>query len=299
MIAYVGTSIVGAVFLVTGIMKALNAKAFITHVFSYGILPPRLLTPIAIGYIGMECALGMALILQAFLSWLIPGALALLLGLSTLTLWAAWSGRTANCHCYGGLLDIKPWQSIGLNLGYGFCLAVAWLDPVRAHQTAPWQGLVALGVGVLTVGLAWWSRHRLLINVLLHPGRRWKQHWLKATPLDLQSGTHLVMFLSPQCTSCHQWLQHLNVLSTQKDSPPLLGITALNPEEIAQFKANQQVWFPVVAMDAWLFGAMVDFMPTFILLKDGVIANKWVNQIPNVFIDRIQQVYERLLAKNT
>jgi hypothetical protein len=258
-----------------------------------------LLTPLTLGYIGMECALGMALILQTFLPWLLPGALALLLGLSTLTLSTAWSRRTANCHCYGSLLNIKPWQSIGLNLVYGLCLAVAWVNPMDAPQTAPWQVLVPLGVGALTIALAWWSRHRPLINGLLHPGRRWKQHWLKATPLDLQSGTHFVMFLSPQCTSCHQWLQHLNVLSTQKDLPPIIGIMALSSEEITEFKADHQVWFPVVAMDDWLFSTMVDLMPTFIWLEDGVIADKWVDQVPDLFLDRIQQIYERLLAKST
>ncbi len=122
----IGTWIVGAVFLGTGIVKALASQEFITQVFRYRLLSPLLVPFVAIAFIGLECAWGLGLILNEFPNYLIPGSIILIFCLSILTIWSTSTGPTEDCGCYGGLLVITPTQSVLLNLGYIALLGLAW-----------------------------------------------------------------------------------------------------------------------------------------------------------------------------
>src|SRR5437660_8392594 len=101
------SAIVGAVFLVTGMLKAVDSGAFVTQVFRYQLLPPRLVFPAALLFVGLECGLGVALIV-GLSAWALPLTMATLAAFSGLTLWGAKSGRVEDCGCYGGLVLISP-----------------------------------------------------------------------------------------------------------------------------------------------------------------------------------------------
>lgn len=296
MIAILCTFIVGAVFLVTGVVKALSSKSFIELVFRYGLLPQWLAIPTAITFIGLECALGVALILHEFPQWLVPGTIILILCLSVSTIWATSTKRTEDCGCYGGLLVITPKQSILLNLGYILLLSWAWFYPVANHQTQTWQWVLALVALVAGTISGWKSQEKPLVDFSrLKPGNRWHPQWLKDSTQDLQQGAHFVVFLGKDCPYCKQWVPLLNVMSTQKDLPNVVGILALSQEEIEAFKAEHLVRFPIAGMDKLLFGYMVDSYPTAVLIEDGVISNKWLGEIPKEFFNRIRQFYESVV----
>lgn len=292
--AYFCTLIVGAVFLITGMVKALSSRQFIWHVFRYGLLPPRIVPLMAISFIGLECALGVALILHEFPQWLVPGSIVLLLGLSALTLWSTSSGRTSDCGCYQGLLAITPKQSLLLNVGYILLLGIAWLYPVADHHTKTWQWVLTSVVLVSVSLLSWQSRYQPLVDFNhLTPGRQWKPSWLKNSSFDLQQGSHFVVFLSKGCPTCKRWIPFLNVMNTQKDFPQVIGIMDLTNEELEVFRDELEVYFPLVVMDKPLFNSMVDAFPTAVLIEDGFISSKWIGEIPEEFLDRIVQLYEK------
>ena len=296
MLTIVCTFIVGAVFLVTGVVKALSSKSFIELVFRYGLLPRQLVIPTAITFIGLECALGVALILHEFPQWLVPGTIILILCLSASTIWATSTKRTEDCGCYGGLLVITPKQSILLNLGYILLLGWAWFYPVANHQTQSWQWVLALVALIAGSISGWKSQEKPLVDFSrLKVGNRWHPQWLKNSSQDLQQGSHFVVFLGKDCPYCKQWVPLLNVMSTQKDLPNVLSILALSDEEIEAFKAEHLVRFPIAQMDKLLFGYMVDSYPTAVLVEDGVISNKWLGEIPKEFFNRIRQFYESVV----
>jgi len=295
---YLSVFFVGAIFLITGIAKAINSKQFIQHIFRYRLLPRQTVIPVAISFIALECALGAAIIFHIFPQWLVPGSILLLLGLSALTLWSTVSGRTEDCGCYGGLLIIPPKYSILLNLGYILLLGIAWLNPSADHHTQTWQWVFCLLVLVSTSVLSWQSRNKPLVDFIrLKVGNRWKRRWLKNSPHDLLKGSHFIVFLSQECPYCKRWVPFLNVMSTQKDLPQTLGIMSLTREELEEFKDEQMVRFPLVSMDKLLLGYMVDAFPTAILVEDGVITGKWIGTIPEEYLDRIKQYYEQVLFK--
>ena len=296
MIAYFNTFIVGVIFLITGIVKTLSSKQFILHNLRYGLLPSQVVPQVAITFIGLESALGVALLLYEFPQWLLPGSIILLICLSALTIWSTSSGRTEDCGCYGGLLVIPPKQSILLNLGYIFLLGRAWLYPVADHHTETWQWILALIVLASASTLSWQSKDKPLVDFSrLKTGKRWKRRWLKDSPQDLQQGSHFVVFLSKDCPYCKKWVPFLNVMNTQKDLPQVMGIMSLTSEEIEVFKSEQMVRFPLVSMDKLLLSYMVDAFPTAVMVEDGVISSKWIGEIPKEFLNRIKQFYERVV----
>lgn len=296
MVAYFGTFIVGAVFLVTGVVKALSSEQFIRLIFRYRLLPSQVVPPTAVTFIGLECALGVALLLHSFPQWLVPGSIVLLLCLSALTIWATSSGRTEDCGCYGGLLVITPKQSVLLNLGYILLLGLAWLYPVAGYHTQPWQLVLVLITLVAGSTLGWQSQDKPLVDFSrLKAGNHWHPRWLKDSPQDLQQGSNFVVFLSKDCPYCKQWVPLLNVMSTQKDLPNVTGIMSLTNEEIEAFKAEHLVRFPLVQMNKLLLGYMVDAFPTAVLIEDRVISNKWIGEIPKQFFDPIKQFYESVV----
>jgi len=276
----------------------LDSGQFVLHNYRHNLLASVIVPQLAIAFIGLESALGVALFLYEFPQWLVPGSIVLLLCFSALTIWSTSSGRTKDCGCYGGLFVITPQQSVLLNLGYILLLAVAWLKPLPNHQTATWQWMLALGVGVVASILAWHSKDKPLVDFSrLKIGNRWQRRWLKNSSHDLQQGSHFVVFLSQDCPYCKRWVPFLNMLNAQADLPDVLAIMSLTPEELETFRDEQRVRFPLVVMDKILFGYMVDAFPTAISIEDGVITEQWIGIIPEKFLDRIKQIYENLILK--
>ena len=292
MIAYIATFIVGLVFLVTGTIKALSSRKFIEHIAQLGLVPGQIIVPTAITFIGLECALGAALIMHVYPQWLVPGTLALLVLLSIVTVWSTSSGRTADCGCYGGLAIITPTQSILLNLGYILLIGMAWYYPVANYETATWKWILSLVLFVLAVVSAQKSIENPVVDLAyLKAGKQWKAKWLENSSQDLTQGTHFVVFLGQECPYCKRWVPLLNVMNAQPHLPNVTAAMILSDEEIEAFKAKHLVHFPVVEMNRLLFGYMAEAVPTAALIEEGVVKNVTVGEIPQEYSKEIQHFY--------
>ena len=300
MIAYIATFIVGLVFLVTGIIKALSSRKFIEHIFQYQIFPPQLAKLIAVSFIGIECALGSALILHEFPEWTVPGTAILLGLLSIITFWSTSTGRTEDCGCYGGLAIVTPAQSILLNLGYILLLGLAFYYPVANYHTAAWQWLVSLVFLVFGSILAQQSQQNPLVDLsYLKAGKKWQKSWLNDSSLNLEQGTYFLVFLGAECPYCKQWVPLLNIMNANSTLPNVRGIMTLDESGIETFKAKHLVHFPVVTMNKILFNYMIEGVPTAVLVKDGKIATISMGQIPQEYYKKIQDFYQATVKRET
>jgi thioredoxin-related protein len=298
MIAYLGTFIVGLVFLFTGVVKALSSKKFIEHIEQYQLFSPRITQSIATLFIGIECALGTALILHQFPEWLVPGTAILLVLLSLITFWSTSTGRTEDCGCYGGLAIITPTQSILLNLAYISLMGLVYYYPVANHQTAQWQWITTLVILVLGILIAQQSQYQPLVDFsYLKSGKNWKKSWLPNSPQDLQKGTHFLVFLGAECPYCKQWVPLLNIMNANPALPNVIGMMTLNESEIENFKSEHLVHFPIVSMNKILFRYMVDAFPTAVLVKDGKIESISTGQIPQELFKEIQNFYRATVTR--
>lgn len=295
MIAYILTFIVGLVFLVTGTVKVLSSRKFIEHVARLGLVPGRLLVPTAIAFIGLECALGAALIMHTYPEWLVPGTIGLLIILSILTIWSTSSGRTEDCGCYGGIAIVTPTQSVLLNLCYISLMGLAWYYPISIsnYETDTWQYLVPVVLLVMGAITARQSLGKPIVDFsYLKEGKQWQAKWLDNSPYNLQQGEHFIVFLSQDCPYCKRWVPFLNIMNAQSHLPDVTGIMLLNQAEIEEFKTKHLAHFPVVTMNKLLYSNMVEGVPTAALVKDSKIEGVTVGEIPPEYAKEIQRFYQ-------
>ena len=105
------------------------------------------------------------------------------------------------------------------------------------------------------------------------------------------SGEKIVIFLSPQCPQCKKWLNVLKVVHYRDDLPEVTGAIALKTIEGGQkFVDSYGLNFPVVALEEKQYDKLaIMVVPTAVLIKDGIIKEKWIGLIPEHFIQRIRQ----------
>jgi hypothetical protein len=284
------SAIVGAVFLITGVLKAVNSTAFIGQVFRYRLLPRRITLSAAILFIGLECALGAALI-SGLSRWLLPLTMVLLAAFAALTFWGDKSGRVEDCGCYGGLLLISPAQSIALDGVYFILAAVAWSAyPAAGILPRLWAAIVTASAFAAGIASAVASRHRALVDLSrLRAGYRWGRSWLRGYERDLTRGAHFVVFLSRDCPYCKRWVPLLNVIEVQADLPMVSGVMSLDAEQLRGFLNEHMIRFPIAHLSQSRISLMVSGYPTAVLIEDGIIRQKWVGQLPDEYTERVRQ----------
>lgn len=290
--------LVGIIFVLTGIAKVIEPWKFIGHISKLKLLQPQSSQFAALTFTAVESALGIALILGVFPSIIIPINILLLIGLTILTYWSTSTGRTEDCGCYNGWLDITPTQSLILNFVYIALLIFAAVF-CNYQPTFLWQWMLVLATLITSGALAsgsleyWIKNHRPYIDLSpVKINHYWQPEWLgEDSDSELISGSHLIVFLSPQCPQCKKWLNVLKVVHYRDDLPDVLGTIALTTvDEGQEFVDGYDLNYPIVAIEQKQHQKLgISFFPTAILLEDGVIKDKWLGVIPEYFIERIRQ----------
>jgi uncharacterized membrane protein YphA (DoxX/SURF4 family) len=296
---YFNTSVlVGIIFVLTGFAKVIEPWKFISHIAKLKLLQSQSIRVAALTFTAIESALGIALILGVLPSVMIPVSILLLIGLTFLTYWSTSTGRTEDCGCYNGWLDVTPTQSIIINFVYITLLIFAAIFG-NYQPTVLWQWMVILATLVTSGALAsgsleyWMKNQRPYIDLSpVKINRTWQPEWLgENSDLELISASKLVVFLSPQCPQCKKWLNVLKVVHYRDDLPEVLGAIALNTvEEGQEFVKGYQLNYPIVQIEKKQHQKLgISSFPTAFMLENGVIKEKWLGVIPDYFIERIRQ----------
>lgn len=290
--------LVGIIFVLTGFAKVIEPWKFIGHIAKLKLLQPQSIRVAALTFTAIESALGIALILGLLPSVMMTVSILLLIGLTFLTYWSTSTGRTKDCGCYNGWLEVTPTQSIILNFVYIALLIFAALLG-NYQPTVLWQWMLVLVTLVTSGALAsgsleyWMKNQRPYIDLAQAKiNQTWQPKWLgEDSDSELMSGSQLVVFLSPQCPQCKKWLNVLKVVHYRDDLPEVLGAIALNTvEERQEFVNSYQLNYPIVPIEKKQQQKLgISSFPTALILEDGVIKEKWLNVIPDHFIERIRQ----------
>ncbi|MGD1703255.1 TlpA family protein disulfide reductase [Dapis sp. BLCC M229] len=296
-LASTASNIVGSIFLLTGIAKVIEPWKFTQHIAKLNLVNPQLITPVAVTFTAIESALGVALILGVFPTLIIPVSILLLFGLSMLTYWSTSTGKTEDCGCYNGCLEITPTQSLILNTIYIFLLIFAEFLG-KYHPTVLWQWLVVLITFITSYALAAGSLEYMQENgrpyidfTPLQENRMWQIEWLGEDSKSLMSGSVIVVFMSPKCSQCKHWLGVLKLVQWQDNLPAIVGLIDTENIQAGQnFVDRYFLNFPVVVVDKKLYRKLnIEVVPTAVLLEDGVIQEKWIGLMPMWFINKINQ----------
>lgn len=292
--------LVGIIFVITGIAKVIEPWKFINHIAKLQLLQLQSIMLAALTFTAIECALGVALILGVLPLVTIPISILLLIGLTFLTYWGTSTGRIEDCGCYNGWLDVTPRQSQILNIVYIGLLIFA---AIWGNYQPPvfWQWILVLGTLVTSGALASGSLEYLTQNLRpyidlspLKINRPWQPKWLgedgEDPDLILTSGAKLVVFLSIQCPKCKNWLNVLKLVHYRDDLPDVMGTISLTTIEAGQdFVDSYSLNYPIMAIEEKQHQKLgINVFPTAIVLEDGVIKEKWVETIPEYFIERIK-----------
>ncbi len=296
-LASIGSNTVGIIFLLTGIFKVIEPWKFAQYIAQLNLVIPKLIIPVVLIFTAIESALGVALILGVFLKLIIPTTILLLFGLSMLTYWSTSTGKTEDCGCYNGFLEITPVQSLILNTIYIFLLIFAEFFG-KYQSTVFWQWLVVLIIFLTSYALAASSLEYMQENgrpyidfTPLQENRMWQIEWLGEDSKSLKSGSVIVVFMSLECSECQRWLGLLKLVQWQDDLPGVVGLIDTENIQAGQNFVNKYFLnFPVVAVDKRLYRKLrIEAVPTAVFLKDGVIQEKWIGLMPLWFINKINQ----------
>ena len=294
MVSAVASALVGAVFLVTGGLKALDAGRFLREVRRFRLLPPSWERPATLVVAVGECALGAALLTQMS-AWLYPLTAVVLVGFFVVTAWGVRSQRIEDCGCYGGQLMVTPAQSMALDGLYLVLVTVAWLSASTAIPLDPWNIVVVAVVALAALVLSTRSLRAPLVDLaLLRVGRTWRRRWLKHYERDVTRGAHFVVFLSRDCPYCKRWVPLLNVIEVQPELPSVVAVMSLEGDELRAFLDEHLIKFPVTHMPQSLVSLMASAFPTAALIENGRVSRKWVGEMPQEYVERIRQFFEAL-----
>src|SRR5262249_41968840 len=124
----ISRAIVGGVFLLAGISKALDMHAFAGEIGAYQIVPSVLVQPMSMALPLLEILLGVYLLLGLMQRWAAIAAGALLLIFIGAMIWVLAHGLTLDCSCFGnvpGLNAFRDTVSAGTIIRDAFWLLLA------------------------------------------------------------------------------------------------------------------------------------------------------------------------------
>jgi len=279
------TSIIGAVFAFTGLIKALNARLFYVQIKRLGVLPIRLVPLCLLLLIELECAVGSALLMNIAPEYTIPIAVVLLMVFSLVSLWGLWSRRMKTCGCYGNFFWMPVNYSIFLNIGYTALLILAWLSIPTIQSDVP---LWKYGAVMLIIGLSGFMTKQSIRKPIwdfsvLKKGRNLNPKWFKHSDINLMKGSHFLAFLNLTCSECKRWV---SVLDKTHLSALTFEVTCVfekpgNPSDCEFVETQLQTHpFTHVFLEAGKFRFLASQLPVGILLQEGKIMNVWQFDFP-------------------
>ncbi|MBD5389627.1 hypothetical protein HDR64_00755 [bacterium] len=116
----------GMIFIVSAIFKLISIDEFELYVFAFGLMGFDTATIAARCLIVGEALLGFCFMVN-YRHRLVCWICAVVLGLfSGFLIWRLALGDTANCHCFGDVLDMSPGESLLKNILLGIGLGVTW-----------------------------------------------------------------------------------------------------------------------------------------------------------------------------
>lgn len=282
----------GGVFLFAGLSKAIDPQGFIRHLNRLRLLPRKLLPFAVIAVVIFQCALGAALLLRLWPQALLPGALGVTIALGALGYWSTVTGRTEDCGCYNGLLTLSPRQSLLVDVALVSLLGVAWILGEPPQNPETWRITTLSWTAVLSGGLTLASylyasrRGSPLVDLSpLRIGRPFDPRWLDGKA-DL-SGTTIVVLLGATCPHCRKWVKVLNLVHRLADLPDVIGAVGAPEEGLDDYRNSAR--FPIVALTPWRMARLArGISPTAVVVRDGIIREKWGGAMPEAFAARLR-----------
>ncbi|MDX1632215.1 MAG: hypothetical protein R3234_10160 [Thermoanaerobaculia bacterium] len=283
-----GATVLGGVFLVAALAKAVDPMAFAEAIEGEGLAGWIPAGSLALVAIGLETGLGVLLISWVRRLWvLVPtaGLTGFFLFLTGRAYWTATHGdpeaSATSCGCFGNLVDRTPaeafWQDLLL---LGIPLLLAFLGRGRDSHGARWRVTLAGGATVGVLLLAWKAPDLPLDEVAtrLRPGTRIDELCAGDDPRvclhdvapALLEGEHWVVMIEPE-SAPEGWVEELNRRTWAGEGPPLTVLADATPEELMEVQFTLGPAFPIHEAPSVLLRPLYRQLPRSFLVRDGTV----------------------------
>ncbi len=279
--------ILGTIFIVSGMMKVLDARSFMETLPLYN-LPPWFI-PLGALVPPLEAAIGVALIAGTALRVTALATLGLLTGFCVLLIVGIVGGELNDCGCFGPALEQSPQSALLRNILLMLLAGVIWYYH-RGSRTIwrPWQvGSLAALLLVLGTVTGYTIHAPRLDSSSAKAGEFFPDEGFGRLAPEL-TGRQLVYVFATDCPDC--WNAVANVKALAADTNyAVFGLTASDPHEIGWFANEFDINFKVYSYNPNLFGAAFRTWPALYYREDGIIIGKVEDIVPSPMT--LEEVY--------
>ncbi len=277
----VGTAsgvLVGLVLVFSAWAKALDPEGFSQLILERGLMPASLAWPAAIAVIGLEAALGAALLVN----WRRPIVLvpvALLMGFFlALSIWTYLhpEQETSSCGCFGNLIPSSPGQALARDAVLSLLSLLAFAGVPR-RAAVGWRWAMSAFVFLAAAAFAWAAPGLPLDNLAtrLKPGISVGSLRIDEIIPELQEGEHLVLLIDRADERTRAEIARVNEQLALAHPEAVFALA--RPDEAL---ANEFHWTAAPAFEVRdapqaMLKPFYRRLPRSFLVKDGEVVEVW------------------------
>ena len=243
---YILRCVVGAVFILSGVLKCIDTSAFADIMSSYGAEWFGYGAPVIIG---IEVLLGLLLLFNIAPRWIAAATAAFIVGVSSIFLYGVLGLGITNCGCFGplSLLNSKPWLTFTRNAVLIALLVPSLIKPQEGRPLKVVPVIVMALVMIVVMLMCGWSLHGAKC---VQPVRSFEPMRVEESVLanyiqcDPDS-TYYVFAFSYYCPFCQNSVLNVNQYQTLGVVDKVIGLAIENEQGRERFHRLFDVDFEI------------------------------------------------------
>jgi uncharacterized membrane protein YphA (DoxX/SURF4 family) len=280
--------LLSGVFLLAGLLKALDPEGFTHEIIQYGIVAGAMARLLAYVLIPVEVVAGIALLInfRPVLSFSVA-ALLLLVFIGAVGFAIVTDQPLTECGCFGRNTPRTPRQTLVEDVGF-LAAALVGMAALRGGprpgiaggKTGRWKTPV-LAASALASGAFVFAAPGLPIDDMataLRPGVHWADLNVALAEVDLEKDAHLVVLMGMRDTATIAAVDRLNKLAAS-GRVPVVGLYEDDATAYNEFFWTRGPAFPLYHAAGSDLGRLHRRLPRLFLLRDGEVRATW-NEVP-------------------
>jgi len=289
-ISFILRCIVGVIFMLSGLLKAIDSAAFADLISEYGPVWLGIAAPFIIA---LEICLSLLLIFNIKPRWTATATVVFIVGVSLVYLYGMLFRGITSCGCFGPLtwLNSKPWLTFTRN-----ALMVALLIPSlfapqsESFITKP-VAVTMASVGVIIMFLCGFS-FRTANCILKDSYATYESKVVADTKLTEYitinpDSSYFVFVFSYTCPFCQNSVANVNQYVTMGAVDKVIGLAVEDPKGRERFDRLFDVDFEIQEISEWDALRLTDILPAAFHIRHDTIINSYTGDVisPSLFLE--------------
>ena len=266
-ILFVGTWLLGIVFLAAAFLKALDFNSFVQQIARYQLVTANLEVPLGIALIALESVLGLACLLSFRPRIALWGMIVLLAIFLTATLFRWTLLQDTDCNCFGPLVTGGP-RAVVLHTAVFISLAAVLIALMRKTVLPSSLRGLRIVAGVFAMFLLIFAANPTSQSSILSE--------------DI-AGNQTRIFLSATCQKCEKDADKVRDLANTTDIPQVhVFIAASYQSEIDDYlkKGNLQLKYTPLTFSQ--LSRETQHVPKVQIFREGKLVKEWEGDVPGL-----------------